>query len=133
GWVLLAPALPIRAFYQLAVWAKVPAPIQGAEFLLYRARPLLSSMLIKVICSAFLLWVSTSGRRERRLAIAVLAVFSVVDLWASNSDVNPTIDPALIGTPAWVTQLPRDMHERVYIGGRPEGFVDMTDEDSPKY
>ena len=27
--------------YRLAVWAHVPAPIQGAEFLLFRARPLL--------------------------------------------------------------------------------------------
>src|SRR5439155_25496704 len=45
AWVLIAPELPIRAFFRLAVWARVPAPVQGAEFLLYRARPLLTSLL----------------------------------------------------------------------------------------
>ena len=57
AWVLIAPALPIRFFFRLAEWARVPAPIQGAEFLLYRARPLLSSLLLKLICASFLLWV----------------------------------------------------------------------------
>src|SRR5205085_10736838 len=32
AWVLIAPDLPIRGFFRLALWAKVPAPIQGAEF-----------------------------------------------------------------------------------------------------
>ncbi len=30
AWVLIAPGLPIRGFFQLAVWAHVPAPVQGA-------------------------------------------------------------------------------------------------------
>jgi hypothetical protein len=133
AWVLIAPALPIRGFFHLAVWAGVPAPIQGAEFLLYRARPLLSSLLLKLICLSFLLWVAASARRERRLAISVLAVFLVVDLLASNSDVNPTIDPHLLRVPDWTEKLPPDMHERIYIGGRLEGFVNTADEDAPKY
>ncbi|HEX6463315.1 MAG TPA: YfhO family protein [Vicinamibacterales bacterium] len=133
AWVLIAPALPIRGFFRLAVWAKVPAPIQGAEFLLYRARPLLSSLLLKLVSVAFLLWVAASGRRERRLAIGVLAVFAVVDLLASNAGVNPTIDPKLLAEPEWLQHVPRDMHERVYIGGRPEGYVNTADDDAPKY
>jgi hypothetical protein len=133
GWVLLAPALPIRAFFHLAVWAGVPAPIQGAEFLLYRARPLLTSLLLKLICLSFLLWIAASARRERRLALSVLAVFLVVDLLVSNSDVNPTIDPSVIRTPEWAQKVPLDMHERVYIGGRLEGFVNTADDDAPKY
>jgi hypothetical protein len=133
AWVLVAPALPIRAFFRLAVWADVPAPIQGAEFLLYRARPLFSSLLLKLICGAFLLWAAASGRRERRLALAVFCGFIVVDLIASNSDVNPTMDPELLRPPAWVEQLPPGMHERVYIGGRLEGFVNTADEDAPKF
>ena len=133
AWVLLAPDLPIRGFFQLAVWAKVPAPIQGAEFLLYRARPLLSSLLLKLICTSFLLWVAASARRERRLAIAVFSAFLVIDLLASNSDVNPTTDPALIREPEWVQKIPADMHERVYIGGRLEGYVNTSDDDAPKY
>jgi hypothetical protein len=133
GWVLIAPALPIRGFFHLAVWAGVPAPIQGAEFLLYRARPLLSSLLLKLSCVSFLLWIAASGRRERRLAVSVLAAFLVVDLLASNSDVNPTIDPSLIRPPDWVQKLPPGMHERVYVGGRLEGFVNTADDDAPKY
>jgi hypothetical protein len=93
AWVLLAPAVPIRGFFELAVWAKVPAPIQGAEFLLYRARPLFTSLLLKLISTSFLLWVAASTRRERRLALAVFSAFAVIDLLAANSDVNPTTDP----------------------------------------
>jgi hypothetical protein len=133
AWVLLAPALPIRGFFELAVWAKVPAPIQGAEFLLYRARPLFTSLLLKLICTSFLLWVAASTRRERRLALAVFSAFAVIDLLAANSDVNPTTDPSLLKEPAWVNVLPRDMHERVYIGGRLEGYVNTADDDAPKY
>ena len=133
AWVLIAPELPIRGFFHLAVWANVPAPIQGAEFLLYRARPLLTSLLLKMICSGFLLWLAASSRRERRLALAVFSVFTVVDLLAANSSINPTIEPHHIQRPAWTTHLPKDMHERVYVGGRLEGYVNTTDVDAPRW
>ncbi len=133
AWVLLAPALPIRGFFHLAVWANVPAPIQGAEFVLYRARPLLTSLLLKMICGGFLLWLAASARRERRLALAVFSAFAVVDLLASNSSVNPTTDPKILQHPAWTELIPKDMHERVYVGGRLEGYVNTMDVDAPKY
>jgi hypothetical protein len=133
AWVLLAPGLPVRGVYRLAVWAKVPAPIQGAEFLLYRARPLLTSLFLKLVCVSFILWVAASVRRERRLAIAVLSAFVVVDLLASNDGVNPTVSMDLVRTPEWVRRIPADMHERVYIGGRLDGYVNTADEDAPKY
>jgi hypothetical protein len=133
AWVLVAPELPIRGFFRLAVWAGVPAPIQGAEFLLYRARPLLTSLLLKLLCGSFLLWLAASARRERRLAIAVFSAFAAVDLLASNSSVNPTTDPKLIERPAWLAHIPQDMHERVYVGGRLEGYVNTTDIDAPKW
>ncbi len=133
AWVLIAPALPIRGFFNLAVWAKVPAPIQGAEFLLFRARPLLTSLLLKLLCASFLLWVAASARRERRPALVVLGLFAVGDLLAANSSVNPTMAAELLNTPAWAEVVPRDMHERVYVGGRLEGYVNTTDVDAPKY
>ena len=133
AWVLLAPELPIRGFFHMALWANVPAPIQGAEFLLFRARPLVSSLLLKLLSTSFLLWVAVSARRERRLALTVFTAFAVIDLLASNSDVNPTTDTALLKPPAWVEQIPADMHERVYIGGKLEGYVNTSDEDAPKY
>ncbi len=133
AWVVLAPALPIRGFFQLALWAHVPAPIQGAEFLLYRGRPLFTSMLLKLLCTGFLLWAAASARREQRLALAVFSVFVIVDLLASNSSVNPTTDAKLLRQPEWVQHIPPDMHERVYIGGRLQGYVDTLDEDAPKY
>jgi len=133
AWVLIAPRLPVYGFYKLALWAHVPSPIQGAEFLLYRARPLLTSLLLKLIAVTFLLAIAASMRRERRLAIGVLAVVAVADLLASNSSINPTIDPSLIDSPAWLQQIPRDMHERVYVGGRLEGYINVFDIDAPKY
>jgi hypothetical protein len=131
--VLLLPELPIRGFFRLALWAKVPNPIQGAEFVLYRARPLLTSLLLKLTCGAFLLWVAASMRRERRLALSVFAAFAVVDLLASNGDVNPTIDLQMLARPEWIAHLPADLHERVYVGGRLEGFINTSDVDAPKY
>jgi hypothetical protein len=133
AWVLIAPALPIKGFFQLAVWAHVPSPVQGAEFLLYRARPLLTSLLLKLIAATFLLAIAASARRERRLALTVLCVAATVDLLASNSSVNPTLDASLLKEPAWLEHVPRDMHERVYVGGRLEGFVNVFDVDAPKY
>jgi hypothetical protein len=133
AWLLLAPGLPIRGFYELAAWAGVPSPIQGAEFLIYRARPLLTALFIKLLAGAFLLWVAASSRRERRLALAAFALFGAVDLLASNADVNPTMPAQALDTPAWIRQIPEDLHERVYVGGRLEGWIDMTDIDAPKY
>ena len=133
AWVLIAPELPIRGFFRLAIWAHVPAPIQGAEFLLFRARPLLTSLLLKMVCAGFLLWLAASARRERRTALLVFAVFAGVDLLASNSSVNPTTDPRLLEHPEWSRHIPQDMHERVYVGGRLEGYVNTTDVDAPKY
>jgi hypothetical protein len=133
AWVLIAPELPIRGFFQLAVWAQVPAPIQGAEFLLYRARPLLTALLLKMICGGFLLWLAASARRERRLALAVFSAFAAVDLLASNSSVNPTIEPRHIQRPAWTEHVPPGLHERIYVGGRLEGYVNTTDVDAPKW
>ena len=133
AWLLIAPALPIRGFFELAIWAKVPAPIQGAEFLVFRARPLLSSMLLKLIAATFLLAIAASGRRERRLALTVLCLATVVDLLASNGTVNPTVQPSMLAEPEWLGHVPRDMHERVYVGGRLEGYVNIFDIDGPKY
>jgi len=133
AWVLLAPHLPVHAFYRLALWAKVPAPIQGAEFLLFRARPLLTALLLKLIAATFLLAIAASSRRERRLALAMLSLVATVDLLASNSSVNPTLDASMLADPQWLRSIPRDMHERVYVGGRLDGYVDVLDVDAPKY
>jgi hypothetical protein len=133
AWLLIAPTLPIRGFFELALWAKVPAPIQGAEFLVFRARPLLSSMLLKLIAATFLLAIAASGRRERRLALTVLCVATAVDLLASNGSVNPTVAPSMLAEPEWLSHVPRDLHERVYVGGRLEGYVNIFDIDGPKY
>lgn len=132
-WLLVAPRLPIRLFYHLAIWARVPVPIQGAEFLIYRARPLLTSLLLKIIAGAFLLGVAASRRRERRRALAVLVVFAGVDLLVSNAGLNPTMDAHLLQDPAWVQAVQPESHQRVYVGGRLEGYVNVSDVDAPKY
>ena len=133
AWLLIAPTLPIRGFFELALWAKVPAPVQGAEFLVFRARPLLTAMLLKLMAATFLLAIAASRRRERRLALTVLCLSVTVDLLASNASVNPAVHPSLLAQPEWLNHVPRDMHERVYIGGRLEGFVNIFDGDAPKY
>jgi hypothetical protein len=133
AWILIAPQLPIRALFHLALWAKVPAPIQGAEFLLFRARPLFTSLLLKLVAFTFLFAIAASARRERRLALAVLVTMGLADLIASNSSVNPTLPPWMLAEPSWISQVPRDMHQRIYIGGRLDGYVDVFDLDAPRY
>jgi hypothetical protein len=71
--------------------------------------------------------------RERRLALAVISVFVVVDLLVSNGGVNPTTDPKVMQQPDWARQIPKGSHERVYIGGRLDGYVNTSDEDAPRY
>src|SRR4029079_8636758 len=132
AWVLVAPGLPARAFFHLALWASVPSPTQGAEYLLIRARPLLTALLLKLIAGTFLLGIAASVRREARLALTGLGLFAVVDLLSSNSSVNPTADPSMLAEPAWLQQVPRDMHERVYVGGRVEGHGQRVRIDAPQ-
>jgi len=133
AWQLLAPRIPIYLTFLLARLAHVRSPIQAAEFLVYRARPLLTVLFLKVFCAAFLLAIASSARRERRLALGVLWAFGAVDLLAANSSVNPTMPLSLLDRPAWLSRLPQDMHERVYVGGRLDGYVQVTDLDAPKY
>ena len=133
AWLLIAPAIPIHLFYRLAVRSGVPFPVQGAEYLIFRARPLLTTLFLKLLCAAFLLWVAASTRRERRTAMAVLGVLAVVDLLAANANVNPTIPAEWVATPAWTRSVDPRSHERVYVGGRLFGEIDSRDVDAPKY
>jgi membrane protein YfhO len=133
GWLLVAPHIPVRLFYKLAVYVGVPAPVQGAEYLIFRARPLLTTLFLKLLCGSFLLWVAASARRERTLATTVFGAVLVLDLVASNSGVNPTMAVESLSGPAWLASLPPALHERVYIGGRLGGYVDTFDVDAPKY
>lgn len=131
--LLVAPATPLRWFFNLAQAVHVPAPTQGAEYLIYRARPLLTTLFLKVMAFVVLTAIATSARRERALARAVLAVALVVDLAAANGDVNPTIAASQLAAPHWTEIVRAHPHERVYVGGRLEGWLNPLDVDAPKY
>ncbi len=133
AWLLIAPAHPARVFYRLAEIAHVPFPIQGAEYLIFRARPLLTTLFLKLMATSLLVVIAISTRRERRFARAVLGVALVVDLAASNSDVNPTMNAAALGPPAWVDVMNAHPGERLYMGGRLEGWINPLDPDAPKW
>lgn len=133
AWLLVAPATPIRWFFRLAEAVHVPAPTQGAEYLIFRARPLLTTLFLKLMAVVVLTAIAISHRRERHMARAVLAVALVVDLAAANSDVNPTMKAALLDAPEWTKVLRAHPSDRVYVGGRLEGWLNPLDEDAPKY
>jgi hypothetical protein len=133
AWLLVAPAGPIQIFFKLALWAHVAFPVQGAEYLIFRARPLLTTFFLKTVCAAFLLWIAGSPRRERRTALAALVAFAVGDLLIANSGVNPTIPADWVPEPAWTQQVNLDSGQRVYVGGRLGGEIDSRDIDAPKY
>ena len=133
AWQMLAPRVPLYLIFKLARFVGVQSPIQAAEFLIFRARPLLTALFLKVLCATFLFAVASSRRPERRLALVVFWAFAGIDLLTANSTVNPTMPLALLQKPAWLAKLPQDLHERVYFAGRVDGFVDPRDVDSPKY
>ena len=133
AWLLTAPAIPLHLAYRLAIRMHVPFPLQGAEYLIFRARPLLTTLFLKLACSAFLLWIAASQRRERRTALIVFAAFAVGDLVLANSGVNPTLPAGWVAKPEWTAQLDPGSHGRVYIGGRLFGEIDSRDIDAPKY
>jgi len=133
AWLLVAPSIPLDLTYKLAVRTHVPFPLQGAEYLVIRARPLVTALFLKLVASAFLLWIAASPRRERRTALVVFAAFAVVDLLFANSGVNPTLPVDWVEKPTWTRQLDTNSHARVYIGGRLFGDIDSRDIDAPKY
>jgi hypothetical protein len=133
AWLLIAPALPVRAFNRLAILAHVPAPRQGAEFLIFRARPLLTTFFLKLMAVTTVTWIAISPRRERRLAAMVLAAATVIDLAVANSSVNPTAPVEKLGPPAWTKIVKVYPQQRVYMGGRLEGYLDPMDVDAPKW
>src|SRR5947208_13933695 len=65
--------------------------------------------------------------------MSVLGLFVIGDLVSATSNVNPTIAASQLREPAWLSQVARPSHERVYVGGRLEGYVNTTDVDAPKY
>jgi hypothetical protein len=133
AWQMIAPRLPLYLVFETAQHLHVRSPIQGAEFIIYRARPLRTSLVLKIICGTFLLAIASSRRRERRLALVVFWAFAAIDLVFANSTVNPTMAASLLDKPAWLQQIPPDLHSRIYVGGRLGGYVEATDVDSPKY
>jgi hypothetical protein len=133
AWQMIAPRLPLTLVFETAQRVHVRSPIQGAEFLIYRARPLLSALVLKILCGAFLVAVASTRRREQRLALAVLWAFMALDLVLANYSVNPTMPVSLLDKPGWLRQIPPDLHTRIYVGGRLGGYVEATDVDSPKY
>jgi hypothetical protein len=133
AWQMIAPRWPLYLVFEAAQHAHVRSPIQGAEFLIFRARPLLSALTLKILCGAFLIGIASSRRPERRLAVTVLFAFSAVDLVFANASVNPTMPAAMLDKPAWLRLIPPDLHSRIYVGGRLGGYVEATDVDSPKY
>lgn len=132
-WLLVAPRIPTYGFFRLAEAVHVHAPVQGAQYLLLRARPLLTTMFLEVVCAGFLLAVAASARRERRFARVALGVLLCADLVAANSGVNPTIAEPLVHRPVWLDAVARHPEARVYVGGRLNGVIDTLDPDAPKW
>ena len=136
AWVLIAPApADPRVLPPGAVGARCRRRSRGPSSSSIRARPLLTSLLLKLICRQFLLADRRLGRgASARLALAVLATVR-----GGRSAVRRTPAsirrwiPSTVAEPAWLQQIPRDMHERVYVGGRLEGYVNVFDIDAPKY
>jgi hypothetical protein len=121
AWVLLAPTMPIHGFYRPGGVGQGARADQGAEFLLFRARPAPDVAAAQADRRTFLLGDRRLGPRERRLALVVLAIVGDGRSARVNSSVNPTLDATLLAEPAWLNSVPREMHERVYVGGRVEG------------
>jgi hypothetical protein len=131
--MLVAPRLPASLVYHLGQRLDVPYPLQGAEFLLFRARPLLTGLLLKLLAAGVLLWIAASARCERHAARIVLGLACAADLVIGNASVNPTIPERLMRRPAWIEAVRQHPEVRTYIGGVVEGWINVFDVDAPKW
>ena len=121
-------------FYRLALWCSVPFPMQGAEYLIFRARPLRD----RAPPEAALRRVPAVGWRPRRDASAGPHSWcSGCSRWsicclptpASTRRCLPTGSPSRPGP----GRCRRTRTQRVYIGGRLFGDINSRDMDAPKY
>ncbi|HEX5475777.1 MAG TPA: YfhO family protein [Vicinamibacterales bacterium] len=133
AWMLIAPALPAYGFFRLARAVHVLFPIQGAQYLILRARPLLTVLFLKLLCAGFLILIAASARRERRVAQMAIAVLLVADLLVANGTTNPTIAEHFVHEPTWVQRIQAHPESRTYVGGRIDGGLDVLDIDAPKW
>ena len=133
AWILFAPRLPTYMIFHLGESLHVPYPLQGAEFLLFRVRPLLTTLLLKLLGAGVLLWVAASARRERQFARVALGAICAIDLAAANASVNPTMPERLMSRPSWIDAVRQHPEARTYIGGVVEGWVNVFDVDAPKW
>ena len=121
---LLMPDLASRGARALSDGAHLKDPAAGAVFLARVAPPLVARgfALLLVGC----LFIAVAPRTG--LAAPALFLALVADLLIANGGLNPTTELAKLEPPAWYTASAGP--QRVYIGGRVRGFMNIDDRDA---
>lgn len=66
------------------------------------------------LCTAGVLWVGMSNRKEARLARQVLFAAVVFDLLMANASLNPTVELSKVSEPEWVAATRAHSQDRIY-------------------
>jgi hypothetical protein len=66
------------------------------------------------LCTAGVLWVGMSNRKEARLARQVLFAAVVFDLLMANASLNPTVELSKVTEPQWVAATRAHSQDRIY-------------------
>jgi hypothetical protein len=133
GACMYLPTPTASWLFECARSLQVADPVEAAVFML-RALPRAASWLL-VLSAVTAILVFAGTRSPKRAVAARIALFAlvVVDLSARAWGVNPTINPAYLAEPAWLSQTHAHPHSRFYVGGKTDGTLSASDLDSSSF
>ena len=128
GLALLAamPAGAASALERVARVSALPAPAEGAAYLMGSLPPALGRTALFAALAAVGLW--AAPRAAARFALLLLVA---ADLLVTNGGLNPTLGADVLGEPAWAAAARGSGADRVYIGGRTPWMFGVADPDDP--
>jgi len=129
GLALLAamPAASASALERVARVAALPAPADGAAYLMGSLPPALGRTALFAALAAVGLWAAPRGAAPRFALLLLVAA----DLIVTNGGLNPTLGADFLGEPPWAAAARGNGADRVYIGGRTPWMFGVADPDDP--
>jgi hypothetical protein len=135
GWIAAAACmyLPTPTAFRFFAFARslhAADPVEAAVYMLRTLPHVASSLVLLSAVTAVLVFAGTRMEPFATVARAALFGLIAIDLVVKAWGVNPTLDPAYLSKPAWLSRTETDPDSRFYVGGKAEGGLDASDLDS---
>jgi hypothetical protein len=138
GWLaagacMYLPDWSALQFLEFARSLHAADPLAAAVYMLRTLPHAASLLLLLSAVTAVLLFAATTAseksflyRAARTALFGLVAVDLVVNAWG----VNPTINPAYLAEPRWLSHTHAQSNSRFYVGGKAGGTLEASDLDS---